>query len=146
MDTSTASDNQISALFRYDQDGNEDHVSLSIESDTMSADDVFAVFQLLHDRGVLTAQQAKTWLHQPKASKEDHGPTTEWGGVDLDTKVSMLSKGLKVRASSSPSGDGGAAAKLALVKVAEVESKIRELKDTLRGTPAKQEEETLPPL
>lgn len=139
VDTSTASDNQISALFRYDEDGGEDHVSISIESDAMTVDDVVAVFQLLQDRGVLTAQQSKTWLHQPKASREDHGETTEWGGQDLSQKVSMLSKGLKVR-SSGPSAGGAAAAKMALLKVSEVESKLGELKATLRGQQGSDEE------
>ncbi len=140
VDTSVASDNQISALFRYDEDGNEDHVSISIESDAMTVDDVLAVFQLLQDRGVLTAQQSKTWLHQPKASREDHGETTEWAGQDLQQKVSMLSKGLKVRSNGSSSG-GGAAAKMALLKVSEVESKLSELKDTLRGQAPDDEED-----
>lgn len=142
VDTSVASDNQISALFRYDEEGGEDHVSISIESDAMTVDDVLAVFQLLQDRGVLTAQQSKTWLHQPKASREEHGETTQWAGQDLDQKVSMLSKGLKVRSNGSSSG-GGAAAKMALLKVSEVESKLSELKATLRGQEPDEEEEPL---
>ncbi len=137
VDTATASDNQISALFRFDEEGNEDHVSLSIESDAMDPDDVFAVFQLLHDRGCLTARQSKTWLHQPKASVETHGETTAWGGVDLAQKVSMLEKGLKLRTGAGPPGagsNGGAGvAKTALVHLADVERKLAEVKATLKG-------------
>lgn len=139
VDTSTASDNQISALFRFDEDdGSEDHVSLSIESDAMDPEDVFAVFQLLHDRGVLTAGQSKTWLHQPKASREAFGDTATWQGMDLQQKVTMLSKGLTVKTGSSNGGDAKARNKQALLKLSEVEEELRGLKETLQGADAKE--------
>jgi hypothetical protein len=133
VDTSVASDNRISALFRYDEeDGTDGHVSISIESDAMEAEDVWAVFQLLHDRGVLTAQQTKTWLHQPKASRERFGDTTEWQGEDLAQKVDMMKRGLTVRG-----GEGGPDAqarnKQAVVQLSELERSITEVKETLQG-------------
>lgn len=133
VDTDTASDNQISLLLRYDEDtGAEDHVSVSVESDAMTVDDVFALLEFLDERGILTAQECKTWLHQSKASREEHGSTTEWAGEDLERKVSMAKKGLRTR--SSKANGGGRVAKQALVKVSQVETKLAELKSTLRGS------------
>lgn len=135
VDTATASDNQISALFRFDEETEEDgHVSISIESDAMGPEDVWAVFQLLHDRGVLTAQQCKTWLHQSKASRERFGDTTEWQGTDLTQKVDMMKRGLTVRSSGSGGGqDAQAKNKQALLKLSEVEEKLSSVKRTLQG-------------
>jgi hypothetical protein len=140
VDTGTASDNQISLLLRYDEEtGAEDHVSVSVESDAMTVDDVFALLEFLDERGILTSSECKTWLHQSKASREEHGSTTEWAGEDLERKVSMAKKGLRTR--SSKTNGGGAVAKQALVKVSQVESKLDELKDTLRGGEADDEDE-----
>jgi len=139
VDTGTASDNQISLLLRYDEEtGAEDHVSVSIESDAMTVDDVFALLEFLDERGILTSSECKTWLHQSKASREEHGSTTEWAGEDLERKVSMARKGLGTR---SGSNGGGRVAKQALVKVSQVETKLEELKDTLRGGEADDEDE-----
>lgn len=140
VDTSTASDNQISALFRYDgEDGNEEHVSLSIESDAMGPEDVWAVFQLLHDRGVLTAQQCKTWLHQPKASRERFGDSTTWQGEDLEEKVSMMKRGLTVRGDPNGGQDASARNKKALIELREVEDKLGQVRETLHGAEAEEE-------
>jgi len=133
VDTDTASDNQISLLLRYDEEtGAEDHVSVSIESDAMTVDDVFGLLAFLDERGVLTSSECKTWLHQSKASREEHGGTTEWAGEDLERKVSMAKKGLRTRSG----GEGGSerARKQALVKVNELERELGELKATLRGS------------
>jgi hypothetical protein len=132
VDTDTASDNQISVLLRYeDETGAEDHVSVSIESDAMTVDDVFALLEFLDERGVLSATECKTWLHQSKASREGHGETTEWADQDVDQKVDMANRGLSTR--SSPSNGGGRQAKNALLKLSELETKLDEVKQTLRG-------------
>lgn len=134
VDTSTASDNQISALFRFDEDTEEDgHVSLSIESDAMGPEDVWAVFQLLHDRGVLTASQCKTWLHQPKASRERFGDTKSWQGEELSQKVDMMKRGLTVRGGSNGGPDATARNKQAIVQLRELEHAIQDVKQTLQG-------------
>ena len=133
VDAGTASDNQVSALFRYDPaDGTEGHVSLSVESDTMTSEDVAAVFQLLHQRGVLGAKGTKTWLNQPQASEQKFGKTTQWKNSDLKNMVDLLSAGLPVR-DSLPSQGGEAAAKLreAQLKVGELTKKVEELRATL---------------
>jgi hypothetical protein len=141
VDTDTASDNQVSLLLRYDEGtGAEDHVSVSIESDAITVEDVFALLDFLDDRGILTSRECKTWLHQSKASREEHGETTEWAGEDLEQKVSMAKKGLRTR-SGGQSGGGERARKQALVKVNELESDLDELKDTLRGGEADDEDE-----
>lgn len=137
VDTATASDNQVSALFRYDEeDESEEHVSLSIESDAMGAEDVWAVFQLLHDRGVLTAQQCKTWLHQPKASRELFGESSDWQGDDLEEKVSMMKRGLRVRGGPSEGPGAEAKNKQALLELREVEEVLGRVKSTLQGADA----------
>lgn len=143
VDTATASDNQVSALFRFDEETEEDgHVSLSIESDAMGPEDVWAIFQLLHDRGVLTAQQCKTWLHQSKASRERFGDTTEWQGTDLTQKVDMMKRGLTVRSSGNGGGqDAQAKNKQALLKLSEVEEKLSSVKQTLQGAGSEDEAE-----
>lgn len=131
VDTDTASDNQISVLLRYDEETEtEDHVSVSIESDAMTPDDVFALLEFLDDRGILSAGECKTWLHQSKASRKEHGETTEWAGVDVQQKVDMAKRGLSTR--STP-GTDGRQAKNALLKISEVETKLDEAKRALRG-------------
>lgn len=132
VESATASNNQASALFRYDEAGGEEHVSLSIESDTMTVDDVIAVFQLLHDRGVLVASACKTWVNQPTASKARFGETTTWQDVDLEERTKLLRMGLKTR-TGGPAGPGPGASRAALVKLAEVERKLAEVKAALKG-------------
>jgi type II secretory pathway component PulF len=131
-DAATASNNQASALFRYTGDGQEGHVSLSVESDTMSAEDVAAVFQLLHQRGVLPAKACKTWLNQPQASEQKFGKTTRWKDTDLKQIVDLLAAGLPVR-DTLPSQGAEAAGKLreAQIKVGELQKKVEELRATL---------------
>lgn len=82
-DAATASENQVSVLFRYDEDGQDRHVSLSVESDKMTADDVAAVLDLLAVRGVFTPGETRTWVSQPQASVEKFGETTRWQGADV---------------------------------------------------------------
>ena len=79
----TASDNQVSVLFRVDEAGQDRHVSLSIESDDMTADDVAAVLDLLAMRGRFTPDTTKTWVSQPEASVARFGETTKWQGTDI---------------------------------------------------------------
>ena len=79
----TASDNQVSVLFRYDEAGQDRHVSVSIESDDMTADDVAALLEFLAMRGRFTPEATKTWVSQPQASVEKFGDTTLWQGVDV---------------------------------------------------------------
>jgi hypothetical protein len=133
VDNDTASHNRVSALLRYDEEGNEDHVSLSIESDAMDPEDVFAVFDLLEERGILTAADCKTWFHQSKASKEDHGETETWQGVDIAEKVRMLSRGLSVRTGGGSGPDPRARNKQALLRLSEVEDRLDEVRRTLAG-------------
>ncbi|MGQ0537160.1 MAG: hypothetical protein ACT4PT_13950 [Methanobacteriota archaeon] len=130
VDAATASANQVSALFRYDEKGGEKHVSLSIESDAMKAEDVAAVFQLLHDRGILHGGRSKTWLNQPQAAIEKFGHTSEWGGSDLGQMLDLLKHGLRVR-DAAPAAPLDA--RTALLLVGEVEKKLAELKASLSG-------------
>jgi type II secretory pathway component PulF len=135
VEASVASANQVSALFRFDPDTKQDgHVSLSVESDHMTAEDVAAVFQLLHQRGVLPAKGSKTWLNQPQASEAKFGKTTTWKGTDLKNMVDLLSAGLPVR-DSLPSQGNDAALKLrdAQMKVQELSKKVEELRAALGG-------------
>jgi hypothetical protein len=83
VDAATASDNQVSVLFRYDEGGADKHISLSIESDTMGPDDVAAVLQLLEARGLFTKANTKTWVSQPQASETKFGKTSSWKGTDI---------------------------------------------------------------
>lgn len=133
VDSDTASDNRVSALLRYDEEGDEDHVSISVESDAMDPEDVFAVFDLLEERGVLTAAESKTWLHQSKASQQDHGETETWQGVDIGEKVRMLRRGLSVRTGSGSGPDPKARNKQALLRLAEVEERVDEVRQALEG-------------
>ena len=83
-DAETASDNQVSVLFRYDESGADKHISVSIESDKMTPDDVAAVLEVLETRGIFTKQNAKTWVSQPQGSEAKFGSTATWQGVDID--------------------------------------------------------------
>ena len=82
-DAATASDNQVSVLFRYDDAGQDKHVSLSIESDDLTVDDVAALLDLLAARGRFTPETCKTWVSQPEASVAKFGSTTTWQGSDV---------------------------------------------------------------
>ena len=132
----TASSNQVSALFRYDPGSGQDaHVSLTVESDTMTSEDVAAVFQLLHQRGVLSAKACKTWLNQPQASEQKFGKTTVWKGTDLKNMVDLLSAGLPVRDSAPTQGGDAALQKLreAQLRMGELQKKVEELRAALGG-------------
>lgn len=85
VDAVKASDNQVSVLFRYDASGQDKHISLSVESDDMRAEDVAAVLELLDARGVLPRSNTKTWVSQPQSSEAKFGPTMTWQGVDVET-------------------------------------------------------------
>ncbi len=84
VDATTASDNQVSVLFRYDESGQDRHVSVSIESDDMRAEDVQALLDLLDSRGILTRGNSKTWVSQPQASEQKFGATGTWMGQDIE--------------------------------------------------------------
>jgi type II secretory pathway component PulF len=132
-DAGTASDNQASVLFRYDPESGQDgHVSFSVESDQMTGEDVAAVLQLLHQRGVLPARGTKTWMSQPQASEQKFGKTTSWKGTDLKNMVDLLAAGLPVR-DSAPTQAGDALGKLreAQMRVAELQKKVEELRAAL---------------
>lgn len=133
VDAATASNNQLSALFRYDPaTGQDGHVSLSVESDAMTVEDVAAVFQLLHQRGVLPAKTCKTWINQPQASEQKFGKTTQWKGADLKNTHDLLAAGLPVR-DSLPTQGNDAALRLreAQLKVHELTKKVEELRAAL---------------
>lgn len=133
VDNDTASDNRASALLRFDEEGNEDHVSFTIESDAMGPEDVFAVFDLLDERGILTAVDCKTWLHQAKASRDAYGETSTWQGADIREKVKMLRKGLPVRGGGAGGPGPEARNKQAILRLAEVEKRLDEVRRTLEG-------------
>ena len=78
-----ASENQVSVLFRYDEDGQDKHVSVTIESDTMTPDDVSAILQLLEQRNLFTKTNTKTWVSQPQSSEAKFGKTNAWKGTDV---------------------------------------------------------------
>ena len=78
-----ASENQVSVLFRYDENGQDKHVSVTIESDDMSADDVAAILQLLDQRNLFTKANTKTWVSQPQSSEAKFGKTHMWKGTDV---------------------------------------------------------------
>lgn len=90
VDAGTASDNQISVLFRYNEAGEDAHVSLSVESDQMSADDVAAVFEVLAQRGVFTRENTKIWVSQPQGSEAKFGATKTWKGADIGQLASRI--------------------------------------------------------
>lgn len=83
-DAATASDNQVSVLFRYDESGADKHVSVSIESDDLTAEDVAALLEFLESRGKFTRATTKTWVNQPQASEAKFGSTTTWQGTDIE--------------------------------------------------------------
>lgn len=83
VDATTASDNQVSVLFRHDERGQDGHVSISIESDKMSAEDVAAVFDVLAARGIFTRENTKMWVSQPQSSETRFGSTMTWKGADI---------------------------------------------------------------
>jgi hypothetical protein len=95
-----ASENQVSVLFRYDEDGHDKHVSVTIESDDMTPDDVAALLHLLEQRNLFTKSNTKTWVSQPQSSEAKFGKTHTWKGSDI--------KELAHRASSMlpPGGSG----------------------------------------
>lgn len=154
VDNATASDNQVSVLFRYavpegtatrdpsgrayDEAGADKHISLSIESDSMKPDDVAAILALLERRGVFTKMNSKVWVSQPQASEAKFGATTTWQGTDIS--------GLAARAASMTmptvgptalaGGDAAALAKLreAERRVGEVEKAVAGLKDALTAS------------
>jgi hypothetical protein len=127
------SGNQVSALFRYDPaTGQDGHVSISIESDTMGVEDVAALFQLLQQRGVLGARGAKTWLNQPQASEQKFGKSTQWKGTDLKPVVDLLMAGLPVRDSSVSAGsDAPARIREAQLRLGELAKKVEEVRAAL---------------
>lgn len=83
VDAAKASDNQASFLFRYGADGVDKHVSVTIESDAMTGDDVEALLRFLDQRGILRNLETKTWVSQPQASVAKFGDTTTWAGMDV---------------------------------------------------------------
>lgn len=90
VDAATASDNQVSVLFRHDDDGRDAHVSVSIESDHMSVEDVAAVLDLLAQRGVFTRANSKLWVSQPQASEARFGKINSWQGADIAALVTRM--------------------------------------------------------
>ena len=78
-----ASENQVSVLFRHDDAGQDKHVSVTIESDTMTPEDVIAILQLLEQRNIFTKANSKTWVSQPQASEARFGKTHAWKGADI---------------------------------------------------------------
>lgn len=78
-----ASENQVSVLFRYDEGGADKHVSVTIESDDMTPDDVAAILALLEQRNLFTKQNTKTWVSQPQSSEAKFGKTHTWKGSDI---------------------------------------------------------------
>ena len=90
VDAGTASDNQVSVLFRYDEAGEDRHVSLSIESDKMTAEDVAAVMDVLAQRGLFTRENTKIWVSQPQGSEAKFGATKSWKGSDIGQLASRL--------------------------------------------------------
>jgi len=90
VDAATASDNQVSVLFRHDEKGQDGHVSMSIESDHMSADDVAAVFEVLAQRRIFMRENTKVWVSQPQSSEARFGPTMTWKGEDIKALAQRL--------------------------------------------------------
>ena len=91
VDAGTASDNQVSVLFRYDEAGADAHISLSIESDKMSPDDVKAILELPDARGLFTKTNSRSWVSQPAASEAKFGKANDWKGVDIKNLAHRLS-------------------------------------------------------
>lgn len=128
VDNATASDNQVSVLFRYDEAGADKHISLSVESDTMKPDDVAAILALLERRGVFTKMNSKVWVSQPQASEAKFGATTTWQGTDIS--------GLAARAASMTMptvGPTALAGDTSLARLREAEMRVAELEKALAG-------------
>ena len=102
VDAATASDNQVSVLFRYDEAGQDGHVSLSIESDKMGVEDVRAVLDLLEQRGLFTKVNSRTWVSQPQASEAKFGKTHAWKGVDVQEMARRASSMIPSPADRTP--------------------------------------------
>lgn len=129
VDAATASDNQVSVLFRHDEAGNDRHVSFSVESDSMTAEDVEAVLGLLEQRGLFTKVNTKTWVSQPQASEARFGPTRQWQGADVEALAARV-------ASFIPGAGGSAAATDALGRLREAERRVAEMERALAGLKA----------
>ncbi|HLE97509.1 MAG TPA: hypothetical protein VI997_09080 [Candidatus Thermoplasmatota archaeon] len=130
VDAATASDNQVSALFRYDEKGADRHVSLSVESDTMKADDVAAVLALLERRGLFTKMNSRVWVSQPQASEAKFGATTQWQGADVGGLGERA--GSMTVATTGPTG----VADSALPRLREAERRVEDLDRALAALKA----------
>ncbi len=137
VDADTASANQISVLFRVTPDGKDEHVSLSVESDSMSAADVAAVLRLLDERGVLRGFDSKTWVSQPQASVQRFGETTEWAGADIEELASRLARGFSTTSAGAAPASAPVLTGRARRSLAEVERAVAELRAALlaKGAP-----------
>lgn len=136
VDAATASDNQVSVLFRYDEAGADRHVSLSVESDAMGAEDVAAVLALLERRGLFTKVNSKTWVSQPQASAAKFGPTSLWKGADVEKMAGELTSFLPVAGVVPDASGGEALARLreAERRVADMERALAALKAAVAGS------------
>ncbi|MHB8584450.1 MAG: hypothetical protein ACYDDF_01235 [Thermoplasmatota archaeon] len=128
-----ASDNQVSVLFRFTETGEDKHVSLSIESDAMTVDDVAAVLGVLESRGVFTKVNTKTWVSQTQASEARFGKVREWQGVDIEglgTRIGSMWQ--RPDASAAPVSSGTSEAS-AVARLREAERRVAELERSLAG-------------
>ena len=130
VDAALASDNQVSVLFRYDEDGDDRHVSLSVESDAMTADDVEAVLRVLDTRGLFTRVNSKTWVSQPQSSEARFGETRAWNGANIGTLASRLASFIP-GASATPQQPAGDEREAALARLREAERRVAELERAL---------------
>lgn len=138
VDAATASDNQVSVLFRYDEAGEDRHVSLSVESDAMTVEDVEAVLLLLEARGLFTKVNTKTWVSQPQASEAKFGATRAWQGADVESLAARLASFLPGAGATSAASTGAGADALARLReaerrVAEMERALAALKAAVAG-------------
>lgn len=134
VDAATASDNQVSVLFRFDESGADRHVSFSVESDAMSADDVVALLAVLEQRGLFTKHNSKTWVSQPQASEARFGSTRAWQGVDVGKLADRLSAFWSTEGeTAAPASDPAAAA---LARLREAERRVGELERALAALKA----------
>ena len=131
VDAQTASDNQVSVLFRHDEEGRDRHVSLSVESDAMSAEDVTAVLQVLEKRGLFTKVNSKTWVSQPQASVARFGQTHAWQDDDVEALATRVSSFLPGAGGPAPAAGEGEAA--ALARLREAERRLGEMDRALAG-------------
>ncbi len=141
VDAATAGDNQASVLFRFDEAGLDRHVSLSVESDEMTVDDVGAVLALLDKRGILTRHNSKTWVSQPQASEARFGSTRTWRGADVHQLADSLTEfytttsGVAAAVPSDQADDVLARLREAERRVADVERALASLKTALAAPP-----------